>query len=69
MAAVTVTAVAAAVISWLAPQTRVAIANFALVFAVLFGLFFTGVLAIAVVQFLMRMLYRLVSRRRIRKNA
>lgn len=61
---VTATAVAAGVISWLPPQTQFDLANFVLVFAVLFGMLFTGVFAIAVVMFCYKLCRRAIVRKK-----
>ena len=60
LVAVTATAVAAGVISWLPPQTQLDLANFVLVFAVLFGMLFTGVFAIAVIMFFYKLCCRAI---------
>jgi hypothetical protein len=62
LATVTATALVAGVISWLAPETRRDLAILVLVFAVLFGMFFTGVFAIAVVLFCYNLCRRMISR-------
>lgn len=63
LVAVTATAVAAGVISWLPPQTQFDLVNFVLVFAVLFGMFITGVLAIAVIMFSYKLCRRVIVRK------
>ncbi len=63
LVAVTATAVAAGVISWLPSQTQFDLANFVLVFAVLFGLLFTGVFAMAVVMFSYKLCRRMIVRK------
>jgi hypothetical protein len=63
LVAVTATAVAAGVISWLPPQTQFDLSNFVLVFAVLFGTFITGVFAIAVIMFSYKLCRRVIVRK------
>lgn len=50
------------IIAWLSPQTRFGLAMFALVFSLLFGMLFTGVLAIAVVLFCCKLCRRAIGR-------
>lgn len=59
--AMLVVAVGAGVISWLPPQTRFGLATFVMVFALLFGMLVTGVLAIAIVQCALKSLLRLMA--------
>lgn len=61
LVAMLIVAVGAGVISWLPPQTRFGLAMFVMVFAMLFGLVFTGVLAIAIVQCAVKSLLRLTA--------
>ena len=56
-----VVAVLAGVISWLTPQTQFDLAMLVLVIACCFGMFFTGVLTIAVVQFSLKALMWLMA--------
>ena len=58
---VTAAALGAGVISWLAPQTRFQLAIWIQVFGLLFGTFFTGVLAIAGVLFCYRLCRRAIA--------
>ena len=62
MLVVTATALVAAIISWLAPETRRVLAIWVQVFALLFGMFLVGVLALAVVLYCFNMCRRMVSR-------
>lgn len=61
LVAMLVVAVGAGVVSWLPPHTRFGLATFVMVFALLFGMLFTGVLAIAVVQCALKSLLRLMA--------
>lgn len=63
LVAVTASAVAAGVISWLPPQTQFDLANFVLVFTLLFGMLFTGVFTIAVVMFCYKLCRRAIVRK------
>jgi hypothetical protein len=60
---VTATALAAGALTWLPPQTQFDLANFVLVFALLFGMFFTGVFAIAVLMFCYKLCRRAIVRK------
>jgi hypothetical protein len=62
LVAMLVVALGAGVISWLPPQTRFDLAMFAQVFAVLFGMLFTGVLAVAVALYCLKLCRRAIGR-------
>jgi hypothetical protein len=49
-------------ISWLSPEARFGLATFVQVFVLLFGMLFTGVLAIAAVLFCFKLFRRAISR-------
>ena len=61
LVAMLIVAVVAGVISWLSPQTQFDLAMLVLVIACCFGMFFTGVLAIAVVQLSLKALVWLMA--------
>jgi hypothetical protein len=58
----TCAALAAGIISWLAPETRRVLVIWVQVFGLLFGMLFAGVFAIAVVLFFFNLCRRMTSR-------